>query len=79
MIMKERIDNFGSIFRFLTPILIAIIGYVTIQFLSSISLKFDRIDVKFDTFLAKYEALDKRVDKLEYKVYDDGGNHGIIK
>lgn len=68
---RDRIDLLGSIFRFITPMLIAICGWFTINYLSDISKKFDKIENKFDTFLASYHEIDKRVDKLEYKVFGD--------
>lgn len=67
--MKERLEEFGTIFRFLTPILIGIVGWITIQYLSSINSKFDNIDAKFSSFLESYHAIDKRVDKLEYRIF----------
>lgn len=71
MMTRDRIDLLGSIFRFITPMLIAICGWFTINYLSDISKKFDKIENKFDTFLASYHEIDKRVDKLEYKVFGD--------
>lgn len=68
MQQRSKIDDFGIIFRFLTPMLIGVLGYISIQYLSSISKKFDSIDLKFDSFLISYHMIDKRLDKLEYKV-----------
>ena len=69
--MRDKIEEFGSIFRFLTPILITILGWISIQHLSSISHKFDNIDSKFNTFIETYHNLDKRVLHLEDKVFPD--------
>ena len=69
---REKLEDFGSIFRFLTRVLIAVVGYISIQYLSSISNKFDNIDSKFSSFLESYHTMDKRVDKLEYKVFNEG-------
>jgi hypothetical protein len=68
---KERIENLGSLFRFLTPLLIAAIGWITINYLSTITKKFEMIDSKFDVFLETYHTMDKRIDKLEYKVFGE--------
>ncbi len=65
--MRKNLENIGVSFRFLTPILIAIIGYFTIQTLNSIDTKFERIDIKFQSFLSSYHEMDKRVDRLEYR------------
>lgn len=67
--VREKIEEFGMIFRFLTPILIGIVGWITIQYLSSIDHKFNSIDNKFSDFIESYHAVDKRIDKLEYKVF----------
>jgi hypothetical protein len=68
-VVREKIEEFGMIFRFLTPILIGIVGWITIQYLSSIDHKFNSIDNKFSDFIESYHAVDKRIDKLEYKVF----------
>jgi hypothetical protein len=64
---RKNLESFGISLRFLTPILIAIVGYFTIQTLSSIDNKFEKIDNKFNMFLTTYHEMDKRVDRLEYK------------
>lgn len=69
MMTKEKIDTLGAMFRFVTPILIAIVGFFTVNYLGDISRKFDKIENKFDTFLQSYHIIDKRVDQLEYKVF----------
>lgn len=71
MMTKEKVDVIGSMFRFITPLLIAICGWFTINYLSSIDSKFDKIETKFDTFVTSYHDMDKRVDKLEYKVFGE--------
>lgn len=68
---KEKLESFSSIFRLITPILIAAIGWVTITYLSTITKKFEMIDSKFDVFLETYHTMDKRIDKLEYKVFGE--------
>lgn len=65
---RNRIENLGVTFRFLTPILIAIVGYFTIQTLGSIDKKFEKVDIKFDMFLESYHEIDKRVDRIEWKM-----------
>jgi len=70
MVVREKIEEFGAIFRFLTPILIGAVGWISIQYLSSIDHKFQNIDDKFGTFLESYHKVDKRLDKLEYKVFN---------
>lgn len=66
---RSRIDDFGSIFRFLTPIMLCIFGWISIQYLSLINIRFENIDKKFDNFLESYHIIDKRVDILEYEVF----------
>lgn len=66
---KERLQIIGEVLRFITPLLIGIIGYVSIAYLSSIDKRFGVVDTKFDSFLVSYHDMDKRVDKLEYKVF----------
>lgn len=75
----KRMDEFGAIFKFLTPIMLGIFGYISIQYLSSINRRFEIIDQKFDTFISTYHLIDKRVDRLEYKVFGTektGGENG---
>lgn len=69
MVVREKLEEFGAIFRFLTPILIGIVGWVSIQYLSSIDKKFNNIDDKFGSFIESYHSVDKRINKLEYKVF----------
>lgn len=71
MTIKEKADELGATLRFITPILIAIVGWVTINYLSSIDRHFDKIDEKIDDFLAQYQKMDTRVTKLEYKVFKE--------
>lgn len=63
----SNFERFGVSFRLLTPILIGIVGYFTIQTLTSIDKKFEKIDLKFDSFLESYHDMDKRIDHLEYE------------
>lgn len=78
---KNSIDKFGALFRLVTPLLIAIVGFFSIKYLDSIDKNFDSIKTKFDTFLESYHVMDKRVDRLEYKVFGNQGNRydGIEK
>lgn len=66
---RDKLDSIGSIFRLLTPLLIGVIGWITITYLSTITKKFETIDSKFDSFIESYHVMDKRIDKLEYKVF----------
>ncbi len=76
MTLKEDNIAIGSIFRLITPILIAVLGSISIMYLKSISLKFDKIDAKFDNFTEKYGIVDKRLDRLEYRIFNEGNvNH----
>lgn len=70
--VREKLEEFGTLLRFLTPILIAVIGWISIQYLSAINRKFDNIDYKFETFMQIYHNLDKRVLHLEDKVFPEG-------
>lgn len=74
--VKQRIEEFGEIFRFLTPILIGTIGWITIQYLSAINNRFESIDKKFEVLaeklieselksLEKYNMFDRRLERLE--------------
>ena len=65
---RRNIEKIGVSFRFLTPVLIAIVGWFTVQTLNSIDRKFEKVDVKFETFLQSYHSIDKRVDILEYRI-----------
>ena len=67
--MVQKINDLGVIFRFITPIMLGIIGFVGIKYLDSIDHKFASIDMKFDNFIETYHLIDKRVDKLEYRVF----------
>lgn len=69
--MKEQIEKFGEIFRFITPILIAFVGWVTISYLSSIDSHFKKVDDKFDIFIETYHVVDKRLDRVETKLFGD--------
>lgn len=68
---RSRIEEFGSILRFLTPIMLAVIGYTSIQYLAAIDRKFENIDNKFNKFMESYHFMDKRVDRLEYRVFGE--------
>lgn len=68
--MKERIEVLGEMFRFITPVLIAIVGYVSISYLSSIDRRFENINSKFDSAVISYHLMDKRIEKLEIKVFN---------
>jgi hypothetical protein len=68
-VTREKLESFSAIFRLITPVLIAAIGWVTITYLATITKKFEMIDTKFDSFIATYHTMDKRIDKLEYKVF----------
>lgn len=72
MVADKQSSVRGEIFRLITPALITILGTISIMYLKSISLKFDQVDTKFDNFLEKYSQIDKRVDRLEYKVFNQG-------
>lgn len=67
--VQEKINNIGEILRLITPLLIGIIGWFSISYLSSIDKKFTKIEDKFDNFITSYHLIDKRVDKLEYRVF----------
>lgn len=71
MLRKEQIDTFGALFRIITPILLGIIGYVSTGYLKSIDGRFESIDAKFNTFIESYHIIDKRVDRLETKVFGE--------
>lgn len=66
--IKEKIEEVGLTFRFLTPILIGIVGYMTVSLLGEINKKFEKIDVKFDVLIETQNSMDKRVDRLEYRI-----------
>lgn len=68
---RSKIDEFGAIFRLITPILIGIVGFFSIRYLSSIDQNFQNINNKFDAFIESYHKMDKRVDRLEYRVFGD--------
>lgn len=51
--------------------MLAVFGYISITYLSSINRRFEKIDDKFDTFINTYRLIDKRVDRLEYTVFGD--------
>ena len=70
-VQRSKIEDFGAIFRFLTPILITIIGYITLHYLADINKRFEKIDNKFDVFIETYHIIDKRIDRLEYKVFGE--------
>lgn len=76
MTTKEYMESNGPVFRLITPVLITILGTISILYLKTISIKFDRIDSKFDTVLESYHTLDKRVDILEYKFFNQNNHKG---
>ncbi len=63
--MNKKLNDIGVSFRFITPLLIAVIGWFTIQYLNSIDKKFEKIDIQFASFIESYHLMDKRVDRLE--------------
>lgn len=67
--MRDKVDQLGAMFRLITPVMIAIIGFFGVKYLNSIDTRFLSIDNKFDTFISTYHLMDKRVDRLEYKVF----------
>lgn len=65
MMTRERVQIIGEMLRWVTPLLIAIVGYVSITYLSSIDRKFQNIDNKFDSFIISYHAMDMRITRME--------------
>ncbi len=68
---KTGIQFIGEILRFVTPVLIGVFGYISITYLSSIDKRFERIDSQFSAFMLSYHAMDKRIDRLEYKIFNE--------
>jgi len=64
------VNNFGTIFRFITPIMIVLFGWIGSTYLNSLDKKFEKMDSKFDVFLEKITSADKRLDKLEYVIFE---------
>lgn len=76
MMTTDKVDGYGKIFRFLTPLLIGFFGWVTVAYLANIDRKFEKIDTKFDSFIDFYHQIDKRVQKLEDRVFGYAGGDG---
>lgn len=70
-VFKERVEIVGQMLRWITPTMMAVIGFAGVHYLNSIDTKFSSIDQKFNTFIATYHEMDKRVDRLEYKVFSE--------
>lgn len=68
---REKIEEIGSMLRLITPALIAIIGTMIVVNLGEINKKFDSLNNRFDSFLVAQSSIDKRVLRLEYKIYGD--------
>lgn len=64
------VNNVGNIFRFITPIMIIVFGWIGQQYFSNLEKHFDKMDIKLDSFTEKLSQEEKRLDKLEYIVVD---------
>ena len=75
MLSKDQINAISEMLRWITPTAIAVFGFISVSYLGSIDKRFEQIDSKFNTFLDSYHAIEKRVNKLEYRVFgqQDGG------
>lgn len=62
-------QEFGEIFRFITPILILMIGYLTNMGICDIKSKVEKLDTHFTNHLAHHQELEvgyeKRLSRLE--------------
>jgi len=67
----SRLSRFDSFMRGLNTMLLGVLGWVSIQYLSSINQNFKNIEGKFEKFFEMAVKMDKRVDRLEYKVFDN--------
>lgn len=76
MLSKDSADGLGKVFRFVTPALILLLGWMLQTFYVSMDRRFERWDTRMDSFIEQNHLLDRRVDKVEYKVFGlgNGGN-----
>jgi hypothetical protein len=71
--MREKVDGFGYLFRFITPILITVLSTLILTNITSLKTDFkerlDKMDVYFVNHLAHHQAfeigLENRLTKLE--------------
>lgn len=79
----NRDDNkWGTI---VISVLLTIIGFFCIKYLSSIDdnfkemkAQFKDVNNKFDAFISSYNLMDKRVDRLEFQVFGQKNNYGNV-
>ena len=67
--MNDKINGYGSIFRFITPILIAVVGYLLSTGMAKIEKKIDDLDTHFTNHLSHHQDLEvgyaDRLAKIE--------------
>lgn len=68
---KSKLENFGSIFRFITPILIVALGYF-------INNKFDNWDKDIREIRVISQSHGNRLTHLEWAVFRKDNNEGDI-
>lgn len=69
MLREDQSSGYGKIFRLITPILILILGWMIQSFYNGMDRRFEKWDTKMDSFILENHLIDRRVDKLEYKVF----------
>lgn len=74
--MQQKTEIFATLFRSLTMLLIGVIGWISVTYLQSIDSRFQRMDDKFNIFMENQHLIDKRMVRVEDRVFD--GNKGYV-
>lgn len=69
--VENNIERLSITFRFLTPILIGIVGWFIVYYLGNIDKRFAGVDSKLETFVKTYHVVDKRLDRLEVRNFGE--------
>jgi hypothetical protein len=68
---EQRIERISITFRFLTFVLIGVVGWFIVHYLGNIDTKFEKVDNKLDMFVKTYHTVDKRLDRLEVRNFGE--------
>jgi len=68
----NSLNGYGTAFRFITPILITIIGFLTVYMIHGIDSKIDKMDLHFTNHLQHHQDLEvgyeRRLTSIEVKI-----------
>lgn len=69
MLSNDRSSGFGKIFRFITPVLILYVAWTGNKFFEFAGEQIRDMKTDIKTFMQTQANTDKRVDRLEWKVF----------